>query len=83
MRFYVYIVECSDGSFYCGYTNNLEKRIHDHNNEKIGAKYTKTRRPVYLKYYEEFLDKKTALKREFEIKKMKRSQKINLIIPTS
>ena len=50
---YTYIVECSDGSLYTGYTNNLKKRIKAHNDKK-GAKYTRGRTPVTLKYYEEF-----------------------------
>lgn len=83
MKFYVYILECSDKTLYCGYTNDLDKRIRDHNNSKTGAKYTKTRRPVILKYFEEFEEKNNALKREFQIKKMTRAQKLSLIFPAS
>lgn len=75
---YVYIVECSDGTFYTGWTNNLEKRITQHSSGK-GAKYTKGRGPVKLVYYEEFNEKSEAMKREYEIKKMKRDDKFNLI----
>lgn len=75
---YVYIVECSDGTFYTGWTNNLEKRITQHSSGK-GAKYTKGRGPVKLVYYEEFNEKSEAMKREYEIKKMKRNDKFNLI----
>ena len=75
---YVYIVECSDGTFYTGWTNNLEKRIYMHSNG-TGAKYTKGRGPVKLMYYEEFEDKKDAMKREYEIKKLTRKAKILLI----
>ncbi|MGO5053833.1 GIY-YIG nuclease family protein [Lachnospiraceae bacterium LCP25S3_G4] len=75
---YTYIVKCIDGSLYTGWTNNLEKRINDHNCKK-GAKYTKSRGPVKLVYYEEFLKKEDAMKREYAIKKMKRSEKILLI----
>ncbi len=79
MAFYVYIVECKDGSLYTGYTNDLEKRIKAHNESKIGAKYTKARRPVKLKYFEKFKSLSLALKREAEIKSWSRQKKINLM----
>lgn len=75
---YTYIVRCRDGSLYTGWTNNLEKRIRDHNSGK-GAKYTKSRRPVLLVYYEEFAAKEEAMRREWEIKQMSRKEKILLI----
>lgn len=75
---YTYILSCRDGSLYTGWTNNLEKRIKDHNDGK-GAKYTKTRRPVALAYYEEFETKSDAMRREYEIKQMSRKQKMALI----
>lgn len=77
--FYVYLLRCKDGSLYCGYTNNLERRIFDHNNSNTGAKYTKNKRPVVLVYKEEFNTKSAALRREIEIKKMTKSQKENII----
>ena len=76
-KFYTYILKCADDSLYCGYTNELEKRIETHNSGK-GAKYTKPRLPVELLYYEEFDTKSEALKRECEIKKMKREEKLKL-----
>jgi len=76
---YVYIVECSDGTFYTGWTNNLEKRIIMHS-KGSGAKYTKGRGPVKLMYHEEFKDKKDAMRREYEIKKLTRKQKEILIL---
>ena len=76
---YVYIVECSDGTFYTGWTNNLEKRIAMHS-KGIGAKYTKGRGPVKLIYNEIFEDKKDAMRREYEIKKLTRKQKEMLIV---
>lgn len=76
--FYVYILKCSDNSLYCGYTNNLEKRVNNHN-AKIGAKYTRGRTPVELVYYETFEDKSSALSREAKIKTLSRSNKIKLI----
>ncbi|MGN1165656.1 MAG: GIY-YIG nuclease family protein [Lachnospiraceae bacterium] len=75
---YTYIVRCSDGSLYTGWTTNLEKRIEAHNSGK-GAKYTKSRRPVILVYYEEFATKEEAMKREYAIKQMKREEKKTLI----
>ncbi len=74
---YTYIVECSDGSLYTGWTNDLEKRILAHNSGK-GAKYTKTRLPVRLVYYEEFLTKEEAMSREYRIKRLTRQEKLKL-----
>ena len=75
---YTYIVECSDGSLYTGWTNDLEKRIKAHNDGK-GAKYTKSRRPVVLAYYEEFQTREEAMRREWEIKQMSRQKKMSMI----
>jgi len=75
---YTYILKCKDGTFYTGWTNNLEKRLKDHNEGK-GAKYTKARRPVELIYYEAFETKEEAMSREYAIKRMKRSEKEALI----
>ena len=71
---YTYMLECKDGTYYIGYTNDLEKRIKAHNEGK-GAKYTKGRGPVKLVYYEEYEDKNTAMRREWEMKQLKRTQK--------
>ena len=78
---YTYIVQCSDHTFYTGWTNDLKKRIEKHNCGK-GAKYTKTRLPVTLIYYETFETKQEAMKREYAIKQMTRSQKEKLIFST-
>ncbi|WP_053359555.1 GIY-YIG nuclease family protein [Clostridium sp. IODB-O3] len=75
---YVYIVECSDGTLYTGWTNNLDKRIEQHCNG-TGAKYTRGRGPVRLVYHEEFNDKRDAMRREYEIKKYSRINKLKLI----
>ena len=75
---YTYIVECKDGTLYTGWTNNLEKRIADHNSGK-GAKYTPARKPVTLVYYETFEAKEEAMKREYAIKHMSRKEKEKLI----
>lgn len=75
---YTYIVKCKDDTLYTGWTNQLEKRMDDHNNGR-GAKYTRARRPITLVYYEEFATKEEALKREYAIKRMPRSEKLALI----
>ena len=75
---YTYIVRCSDGTLYTGWTNDLDKRIRDHN-EGRGAKYTRSRRPVMLAYYEEFLTKEEAMSREWAIKHMPRAKKEEMI----
>jgi len=71
-------LECKDNSLYTGITNDLQKRIIAHNSGK-GAKYTKARLPVKLIYKEVYKTKSDSLKREFEIKKLKREEKIKLI----
>lgn len=76
--YFVYILKCKDSSFYAGITNNLEKRISDHNNGK-GSKYVFSRRPAVLIYKEVLKNRSEALKIEAEIKSMSRSQKIILI----
>lgn len=76
-KHYVYILKCSDGTYYTGWTVNLENRLRVHNQGTgpQAAKYTRGRRPVELIYWEEFQDKSQALKREMAIKKMKREKK--------
>ena len=78
MNCYCYIVECVDGTYYTGWAVNPEKRVAMHNNGR-GARYTSTRRPVKLVYVEELPDRKSAMKREIAIKKMKRERKMKLI----
>ena len=75
---YTYIVECNDGSLYTGWTNNLEKRLESHNSG-TGAKYTKSRLPVRLVYYETFSTKNEAMSREYFIKRLSRDEKLKLI----
>ncbi|MEG1287286.1 GIY-YIG nuclease family protein [Clostridium sp.] len=75
---YVYILKCSDNSLYTGWTNNIEKRFKVHSQGK-GAKYTRARLPVELIYFEKFDNKIDAMKREYEIKKLKRIEKLKLI----
>ena len=82
MDWKVYIVQCSDKTFYTGITNNIKLRLNTHNSGN-GAKYTKNRLPVILVHEESVANKSNALKREMEIKKLNRSQKIDLINTTN
>ena len=76
---FVYVVKCSDGTLYTGYTNNVNKRIDTHNKGK-GAKYTKTRLPVELVYEEIYPTKSMAMKEEYRIKQLDRKKKIILCL---
>lgn len=78
MSFHVYILQCSDQTYYVGCTNNLEKRLIEHNTSKKGAHYTKLRRPVILKYSEIFKTLLLARRREKEIKRWRREKKEKL-----
>ena len=75
---YVYILRCADDTLYCGWTTDLQNRIKAHNDGK-GAKYTRSRLPARLVYYEEYEDKGEALSREWHIKRMSREAKLMLI----
>ena len=78
MPFYVYILLCVDGSFYTGYTKNIDSRTRLHNSGK-GARYTKTHKPRKVAYLELLDSRAKAMKREREIKKMTHQQKLKLI----
>lgn len=77
--FYVYILECADATLYVGSTNNLEKRIKEHNTSKNGAHYTKIRRPVVLRYHEMCETYSIARAREAALKRLSRKEKLTLI----
>ncbi|MDQ3075925.1 MAG: GIY-YIG nuclease family protein [bacterium] len=77
--FFVYILECADGTLYTGSTNNLDKRLYAHNNLKSGAHYTKIRRPVVLKYKEGFKTYAEARAREGELKRLNKERKLQII----
>ncbi len=77
--YFIYILQCADKTLYVGSTNNLEKRLHAHNNLKSGAHYTKIRRPVILKYSEKVKTYAKARKREAELKGWRREKKTQLI----
>ncbi|MFH1395173.1 MAG: GIY-YIG nuclease family protein [Candidatus Omnitrophota bacterium] len=78
--FYTYIIECRDGSYYTGYTNDLKRRVKQHNGELKGsAKYTRGKRPVRVVWYREYRYLKSAVKTEYKIKKLTRRQKELLV----
>jgi putative endonuclease len=79
MHYYLYILECSDNTLYTGITTDIQRRVKEHNSSVKGAKYTRVRRPVKLVYKEEFTDRSSASKREAEIKKLSRKEKLALI----
>ncbi len=74
----VYVIECSDGSFYTGYTTDVERRVAEHDAGE-GAKYTRGRTPVELRHVERFESKSAAMRREYEIKQLRREQKEALL----
>ena len=78
----MYVLSCADGSFYCGITTDLERRIKEHNGgkKKKGAKYTNSRRPVVYMYDEDHPDRSSASKAEAAFKKLTRSQKIQYMV---
>lgn len=78
MHAYTYILACVDGTLYTGWTNNLEKRLATHNAGR-GGKYTRSRLPVRLVYYEEFEEKTEAQRREWQIKQLSRREKLKLV----
>ena len=77
--YFVYIVKCSDETLYTGIASNLKRRIEEHNSSKLGAKYTKIRRPVKLVYSKEFNDRSSAQIEEARIKKLSRNKKLDFI----
>lgn len=78
VKYYAYIVECNDGSLYTGYARDVAARVEKHN-LGTGAKYTRNKRPVKLKYQEEYDSRSGAMKREVQIKKLTRREKLTLI----
>ncbi len=81
MSYYVYILACNDNTFYTGYTTNIRRRINSHNGVNFwpGAKYTKSRRPVFLQHLEMFSTREDALSRELKIKELSHNEKQELI----
>jgi len=77
--YYLYILKCVDQTLYTGLTTNLNRRIKEHNSSKLGAKYTRTRRPVKLVFSKKFSNRSTAAKEEFRIKRLPRKEKLVII----
>ncbi len=77
--YYLYILKCADKTLYTGITTDLKRRVAEHNSNKLGAKYTSSRRPVKMVYSKNFKNRSTASKEEARIKKLKRYKKLELI----
>lgn len=75
---FVYMLRCADGTLYTGWTNDLTRRVQAHQSGK-GAKYTRSRRPITLVYWEQIPDKRTALRREAAVKQLPRAEKLRLV----
>ena len=78
-EWFVYMLYCGDGSLYTGVTTDLDRRLQEHNEGPLGAKYTRARRPVTIAWHEECESRSSAVIREAEIKKMNREQKLRLV----
>lgn len=76
---YVYFLRCNDNSLYAGITTDLTRRLHQHNHSKLGAKYTRAKRPVTLAYAETALNKSDASKREYQLRKLAKEKKEQLV----
>ena len=79
-KWFLYILLCSDGTYYTGVTTDVDRRLNEHNTNKRGAKYTKTRRPVNLVYTKEFGNRSSAQAAEYKVKRLTKKQKILLIL---
>ena len=79
-KWYVYIVECSDGTLYTGVTTDLKRRVHEHNTSKKGAKYTASRRPIKLVAHRPVTSQSEALKLEASVKKQRKHKKIEFLM---
>lgn len=79
MTYYVYMLKCADNTLYTGITTNLERRLREHNEGKIGAKYTKPRRPVSFVYTKPFPTRSEALKFEHAVKQLSKAEKLKMI----
>ena len=78
-EYYVYILECEDGSLYTGISTDPNRRFEEHKSGKLGAKYTKAHKPIKIIYTEHCKNRSEASKREYEIKQMTKAQKIELV----
>lgn len=78
-NWWVYLLRCNDNSLYAGVTTDIHRRIGEHNNSKLGAKYTRARRPVSLAYLEEVDSRSAACKREYQIRHLTKPKKEQLV----
>ena len=76
---FVYLLRCNDNSLYAGITTDINRRVHQHNHTKLGAKYTRAKRPVSLAFIETAINKSEASKREYQLRKLSKSQKEQLV----
>ncbi len=76
---YLYVLLCADGTYYTGITKDTKRRLHEHNNTKRGAKYTKVRRPVSLVFSKRFDNRSVAQKAEYAFKRYSRAQKKQIV----
>lgn len=76
---FVYLLRCNDNSLYAGITTDIERRLHQHNHTKLGAKYTRAKRPVTLAFIESATDKSSASKREYQLRKLTKTSKEQLV----
>lgn len=76
---FVYFLRCNDNSLYAGITTDINRRLHQHNHTKLGAKYTRAKRPVSLAFIETVTNKSEASKREYQLRKLSKSQKEHLV----
>ena len=79
MAYFVYILECSDGTYYTGVTNNLERRLSEHEAGTSEDSYTFSRRPIQLKWYGSFMRVEQAIEKEKQLKKCSKDKKLPLI----
>jgi len=77
--YYLYILKCADGTLYTGITVDLERRLDEHNSSKLGAKYTRCRRPVEILFSRKFRTRSAASKEEYRIKSLSREEKMEII----
>jgi putative endonuclease len=75
----LYILKCADGTLYTGITADLERRVREHNESALGAKYTRGRRPVRVVFSRRFRDRSAALREEFRVKQLSRREKLEMI----
>jgi len=76
---FLYVVECSDNTLYTGITTDINRRLHEHNNTRRGARYTRSRRPVSLVYWRDLNDRSEATSAELAFKRLSRAQKLKMI----